>query len=123
MDTLWRDIRFGARALRKSPGFTIIAVLTLTFGIGANSAFLRILDIFALNPIPWEDPASIVSLLEIDRRRPETWRGVSTAKFPEWREQTRSFEDLVAARWSSFNLTDRDELEVVGGAQVTANAF
>ena len=123
MEAFWRDIRFGARALVKSPGFALIALITLSVGIGANTAFYRMTDRNVLNPIPWEDPASIVSLSEFDRRRADTWRGVSSAKFPEWREQTRSFEGLAAARWSAFNLTDRDELEVVEGAQVTANGF
>ena len=119
MDTFWRDIRFGARALVRSPGFTLAAVLTLILGIGGNTGMFRMVDFLVLNPLPWEHPATIVSLSEINLRLDASRRWVSTAKYPEWREQTRSFEGLAATRFRLVNLTDVDQLDVVPGAEVT----
>ena len=84
METFWRDVRFGARALVRSPGFAIVAIATLALGIGANSAIFRVLDIVVLNPLPWEDPERIVNVWEV-RVLQESTRGVATAKYPEWR--------------------------------------
>ncbi len=122
METFWRDVRFGARALVRSPGFAIVAIATLALGIGANSAIFRVLDIVVLNPLPWEDPEHIVNVWEV-RVLQDSTRGVATAKYPEWREQARSFEDLAAARWGNFNLTDGDRPDAVEGARVAPSIF
>jgi putative ABC transport system permease protein len=123
MEALWRDIRNGARALIRAPGFTVVATVTLALGIGATAAEFTVFNSLHLNPVPWENPGSIVAVLESNLRQDSSRRGVATAKYVEWREQTQSFEGLVGARWSSFNLTEPDQLDVLEGAQATPNAF
>ncbi len=123
METLWRDIRYGAHALLHAPGFTVVAAVTLALGIGATAAEFSVFNSLHLNPVPWENSERIVAVLESNLRQDSSRRGVSTAKYPEWREQAQSFEGLVGARWSSFNLTEPDQLDVLEGAQATTNAF
>ena len=79
MDTFWRDLRFGARALARSPGFTAVAVVTLAIGIGTLSAFYPIVDDLVLNPLPWPNSERIVGISERNTRKPGWW-GVSSAK-------------------------------------------
>ncbi len=123
MEALWRDIRYGARTLIRSPGFTVVATVTLALGIGATAAEFSIFNQVVLNPVPWEHPESIVTLSESNLRQDASRRDVSTAKYPEWREQARSFDDLVAVRWMRFNLTESDQLDVLEGGQTTPNAL
>ncbi len=123
MASIWRDIRFGVQTLRRSPGFTAVAVVTLALGIGLNSAVFSIVSGTLFNSLPWEDPATIVAFLERHQRNPEDQRGISTAKYPEWREQTSSFTDLGAAYNWGLNLTDGGRLDFVEGAIVTPNCF
>ncbi len=123
MATFWRDVRFGALALLRTPGFTLVAVLTLALGIGVNGAIFSIVSGTLLNSLPWEDPSTIVGLFERNPRQDQQEYWVSTAKYPEWREQLRSFTDLAALYPWGFNLTDGGELDFVDAALVTPNNF
>ena len=123
MATFWRDIRFGAHALLHAPGFTVVAVLTLALGVGVNGAIFSIVSGTLLNSLPWEDPSTIVGLFERNPRQDQRQHWVSTAKYPEWREQLRSFTDLAALYPWGFNLTDGGELDFVDAALVTPNNF
>ena len=114
----WRDVRFGALALLRTPGFTLVAVLTLALGVGVNGAIFSI-----VNSLPWKDPSTIVGLFERKPRQDQRQYWVSTAKYPEWREQLRSFTDLAALYPWGFNLTDGGELDFVDAALVTPNNF
>ncbi len=123
MTALWRDVRFGIRALVSAPVFAMVAIATLALGIGANSAIFSVVSGTLLFGLPWEDPSTIVGLNEHLVRQPDEERGVSTAKLVDWQEQARSFTALGAAAWANFNLTDRGRLESVGGARVTPDSF
>lgn len=123
MGSLWRDVRFGVRALRRSPGFTLVATLTLALGIGANGAIFSIVSGTLLNGLPWQKPATIVGISEQNLRQDIRDRWVSTAKYREWRDQLRSFADIGAVVPWGFNLTDRGELDFVDAAVVTPNNF
>ncbi len=119
----WRDVRFGALALLRTPGFTLVAVLTLALGVGVNGAIFSIVSGTLLNSLPWKDPSTIVGLFEKKPRQDQRQYWVSTAKYPEWREQLRSFTDLAALYPWGFNLTDGGELDFVDAALVTPNNF
>ena len=123
MATFWRDVRFGALALLRAPGFTLVAVLTLALGIGVNGAIFSIVSGTLLNSLPWEDPSTIVGLFERNPRQDQREYWVSSAKYPELREQLRSVTDLAALYPWGFNLTDGGELEFVDAALVTPNNF
>ena len=124
MDALWRDLRAGARALARSPGFTAVAIVSLALGIGANSAVFSIVYSTVIDILPWKDPERVVVVYETRRSEGEIRQGVSSAKYVDWREQVRSYEGgLVASRQRRLNLTDEDDLAVVNVGEATANAF
>ena len=119
---LLRDARYGLQALRRSPGFTAVAVATLALGIGANSAIFSVTS-GTLDPLPWKNADRIVSLDEINVQRASDLRGVSPAKYLDWKEQSGSFEALAAIRNWGFNLTDGEDLDFVPGAFVAPEIF
>src|SRR6266498_173060 len=121
MQTLWQDLRYGARILLKQPVFTLIAVLTLSLGIGANTAIFSLVNAVLLRPLPFAEPERLVW----------TWgefsggnrASTSPPDFLDYRAQNRSFEELAAMMFNSFNLTGAGEPERVIGNSVTANFF
>src|SRR5215468_5443806 len=122
METLWQDLRFGARMLAKNPGFTLIAVLTLSLGIGANTAIFSIVNAVLLRPFPYQAPERLVILQE----RVSVGGGFSPSylNFVDWRAQNTSFDSMVAARsLESFNFTGAGEPERLRGRLVSAEFF
>ena len=116
------NLRFAFRQLRKSPGFTIIAVLTLALGIGANSAIFSVVNHVLLRPLPYPQPDRIVYLNEVGN-------GVDTSialpDYVDWRNDSRSFQHLAISRLESRNLSGIPgrEPERISVAYVTANFF
>src|SRR5688572_19332854 len=96
METLWQDVRYGVRTLAKSPGFTLVAVLTLALGIGANSAIFSFVNAVLLRPLPYPEPDRLVLLTEWSEQVPNM--SFSVANFEDVRDQNRVFESLVAFR-------------------------
>ncbi len=128
METLLQDLRYGARMLRKQPGFTLVAVLTLGLGIGANTAIFSIINGVLLKPLPYAEPERLVMLWE--RKLPDaTSRGfeqemISPPNFADWQAQQQSFSHLTF--WtgdSEFNLVNNDGSEKVRGSYVAASLF
>jgi putative ABC transport system permease protein len=121
MENLAQDLRYGARQLRKNPGFTAVAVLTLALGIGANTAIFSVVNAVLLRPLPFAEANRLVWLggwVGNDKEQ-----GVTPADFLDYREQSQSFA-LLAASVSdtvSVNLTGDGEPERLKGALVTAN--
>lgn len=125
MGTLWQDIRYGVRMLLKKPGFTLVAVVALALGIGANSAVFSLVNAILLNPLPLDDPDRTIVLWEkvpnqgIDRNE------ASMANYLDWRAQNRSFENLAIYTWLSANLGAVESLgrapERVRGFRASAN--
>lgn len=116
-------MRFAIRQLRKSPGFTFVAVLTLALGIGANTAMFSVVHAVLLRPLPYPNPARIVALHESAPGQPSI--ALSFPDYLDWRRDATSFQDLALSRFDGDSLSgisDRPP-EHIGIANVTANFF
>jgi len=121
LETFLQDIRFGARQLRKNPGFTAVAALTLALGIGANTAIFSIVDAVLLRPLAYPDSGQLVSLSE---RGPD-WSGgsLSYPNFTDWRNQQSVFEKFGVYSGNNFTLTGAGEPARLVGALMSADVF
>lgn len=123
METLLKDIRYGVRGLWKRPGFTVVAVLTLALGIGANTAIFSVVNAVLLRPLQFRDADRLVMIWEdagflgFPRNTP------APANYVDWKNQTQSFEDVAATAEQTFNLTGDGTPERVAAYAVTANFF
>src|SRR5690349_14212023 len=116
-----KDIRYGVRMLTKNPGVSIIAILTLALGIGANTAIFSVVSAVLLQPLPYQNPDRLVSLWE---NVPEhgRWR-VAPATYFDWKKQNTVFEDVVAFGGSTATLTGDGDPEQLSGTAVTPGYF
>ena len=121
LETLLQDLRFGLRMLRKSPGFTAIAILTLALGIGANTALFSVVNGVLLNPLPYQQPDRLVAVYS--RNAQFQFDSISYPNFLDWRRNNHSFSALAAFRAGDFNLTGMGEAERLSGEMVSANFF
>src|SRR5262245_29335583 len=124
MRTLWQDLRYGMRMSLKKPGFTLIAVITLSLGIGANAAIFTVVNSVLLRPLPYDEPDRLVMLWESSPRRNIERQLVAPPNLVEWRGQSRSFENI--AYWSGngeFNLVMAGGGEKARCAYVTSSLF
>jgi putative ABC transport system permease protein len=115
------DLRYSLRALRKQPGFTLVAVVTLALGIGANTAIFGIVHGVLLRPLPYRDADRVVLVWSHWTNWTRTW--VSEPELADYRAQSRSLEDVAGFTTTSFNLTGSGEPLRVRAAQVQAQAF
>jgi putative ABC transport system permease protein len=127
MKSLLQDLRYGFRTLLKRPGFTIVAVVALALGIGANSAIFSVVNSVLLRPLPYEDPSRLVIAWETNPQLLsdylKTHNEAAPGNFLDWQAQSQSFENLAAFTWQDFNLTGGDTPEQVIGNTVTPNMF
>jgi putative ABC transport system permease protein len=123
METLLRDIRYGVRSLFKRPGFTLIAVLTLALGIGANAAIFSVVNAVLLRPLPYRAADRIVTLWQNNVKAGVSRNDVSPANFLDWREQSRSFETMAGIEPFGFSLIGNGEPERFGAWLVTSGFF
>ena len=123
LETLWQDARFGARQLRKNPGFTTAAVLTLALGIGANTAIFSLVDGILLRPLPYPEPERLVVVLQSYPSVGLSRWGLSQFLFASFRDQARSFERMAAHTAVGLTLTGLGEPVRLRGAYVTAEFF
>jgi putative ABC transport system permease protein len=121
VETVWQDVRYGARMLARSPAFTAVALLTLAIGIGANSAIFSFVNAILLRPLPYPESDRLVFLTEWSRQIPEM--SFSLANFEDLRDQSRVFEALFAFRGQDYVLTGEGEAERLSGQQVTSGFF
>src|SRR6266540_883257 len=124
---LWQDLRYGARMLFKNPGFTLIAVITLSLGNGANSAIFSDVNSVLLREAPYREPRRLVMVWsdrpQLQARTGMTEFPVSAADFTDWRDQNQGFEQIAAFHSQSLNLTGVGEPEVLGAVRASVNLF
>ena len=121
METLLQDVRYGARTLARTPGFTVIAILTLALGIGANSALFSVVNGVLLNPLPYPQPEQLASVYS---KSPEFEHGsITYPNFLDWQKDNRSFSELAAYRNDNLFLTGTGEGERLRGWMISANFF
>ena len=124
LDSLLQDLRFGTRMLRKNPGFTAVAVLTLALGIGANTAIFSVVDAILLRPLPYHEPNRLVIIAESDSPNDVAMRkGVAPGNYLDWRDQNRVFSQVVAVHFPGFSLTGTDRPERVLAAAISPDAL
>lgn len=123
METLWNDLRYGWRVMRRSPGFAAVALLTLAIGIGANAAIFSIVNGVLLRPLPFPDSSRIVTVWETDANRNIVRGTASPAELLDWQDMNYSFAELSGWRSLLFTITGSGEAEQVHGSQVSGNFF
>ncbi len=126
IETFVQDVRYGLRMLRKNPGFTFVAALTLSLGIGANSAIFSVIEAVMLRPLPYQNSERLCMLWKSVPARNIEWDWTSYPTIRDWREQSRSFEDMAAILLpaaSETTLQSDAGLERVQGSKVSGNFF
>jgi len=124
IEDLWHDLRYGARRLRKNPGFTVVAVLTLALGIGANTAIFSVVNSVLLRPLPFSRPERLTMIWNNGvpaaggDRTP-----LAVADLLDLRSQNRSFQSVDAFQSAFYNYNAGDSPERIRGARVTAGFF
>jgi putative ABC transport system permease protein len=123
MERLQQDVRYAVRSLRKNPGFTLVAVLTLALGIGATTAIFSVVNGVLLHPLPFRD-ADRLAMVWIDNLSDGIRQDITAyPTFVDWREQNRVFQDMAAFRPQQVNLTGEFEPEQIARTAITANFF
>jgi predicted permease len=120
---LLHDLRYAVRMQRKNPAFTIIAVIALALGIGANTAIFSVVNTVLLRPLPYKDPERLAMVWEDDTRHGYPRDTPAAANYVDWRDQNQSFEGMAAIADESFNLTGSGDPERLEGRRVSANLF
>ena len=118
-----QDLRYGLRMLLKHKGFTVVAVLTLALGIGANTAIFSVVNAVLLRPLPFPQPERLAMVNTTNLERGITNFGTSMPDFRAWRERNRAFEKMAAFSTTSFNISGTTEPERVSGARASADLF
>jgi putative ABC transport system permease protein len=118
-----QDFLYGVRMLRQSPGFAVVAVVTLALGIGANTAIFSIVDAVLLRSLPYPDPDQLVLMFDVPEKRPDALSGISYRDFTECRDQNRVFSEMAGNAFHDLTLTGAGEPFIVNAAAVTPEIF
>jgi hypothetical protein len=123
LSDLSQDLRYGLRMLLKNPGFTIVAIIALALGIGANTAIFSVVNTVLLRPLPYKDPDRLVMMWEENSKQGFPRDTPTAANYIDWRDQNHVFEGMAAMVEISFNLTGTGEPERIDGQRVSASLF
>ena len=123
VETCWQDLRFAGRMLRKNPGFTFVAVLTLALGIGATSALFSMVEAVLLKPLPYQETSRLAVLWTDNVRQNLHEERTSYPNFEDWRKQNSAFEDMAFTSAFTVNLTASEEPERLVAGRTSANLF
>src|SRR3954452_23519840 len=121
MENLLQDLRYGIRVLLKSPGVSVMAILALALGIGANTAIFSVVNAVLLRALPFKNPDQLVAVNKVQTS--EGLPGIAAFEYLAWRDQANNIADVAAYSNDNFNLTGQGEPERLSGSQVTANLF
>jgi putative ABC transport system permease protein len=121
LSTLWQDLRYGARMLIKNPGITIIVIIALALGIGANTAIFSVVNAVLIRPLPYDEPERLIFLNEKSPVLDEM--SISYPNFLDWRAHNQTFEKMGVHNRASYNLTGTGEAERIITGQVSADLF
>lgn len=123
LEYIWHDVRFAVRSLLKAPAFTVVAILVIAVGIGANTAVFSVINTVLLKPLTYPDPQSLVHLMNTGDQG--SFPGANVPKFNIWRQQTGIFHQVAAydSGGAGLNLTGNDQPEQVQGVHVTTDYF
>src|SRR5688572_11473457 len=119
----FQDLHYAGRMQLKNPGFTIVAVIALALGIGANTAIFSVVNSVLLRPLPYKDPERLVMVWEDASRHGYPRDTPAAANFVDWRDQNQVFEAMAAIADTSFNLTGSGDPERLEGRRRSANMF
>ena len=123
LDDCMRDLRYGVRALRRAPGFTFVAVLTLALGIGSVTVIYSVIHDVLLDPLPYHDSDRFVNVLVQDAETGSVRGLLPAAEFLDYQEHSDVFEDVVGTRGESAMLATAEGTEVLRAVRVTPNFF
>ncbi|HZP48759.1 MAG TPA: ABC transporter permease [Vicinamibacterales bacterium] len=123
LDSMLQDVRYALRMCVRAPAFTLIAVLALAIGIGANSAIFTLVDAALIEPLPFKDPERLVAVWEVSARRPDRANVVAPANYFRWRDRARSVEAFAAFADTRTNLTGSGDPEELVVRNATADYF
>ncbi|HSB74083.1 MAG TPA: ABC transporter permease, partial [Terriglobales bacterium] len=126
MGTLFQDLKYGFRALRKSPGFAVVAVIVLALGIGANSAIFSVVNAVLLRPLPYRDPSRLMQVWHVPP--PKSFPGmsifsVSPANYLDWERQNHVFQSMAIYGFRSFNITGTDQPQALQASAVSPDFY
>lgn len=129
IENFFSDVRYGLRALQHNPGFSVVAILTLALGIGANTAIFSVVYAALIRPLPYAQPSRLITLTEVrpqegqaGQSNPPSWVS-SYPDYLDWTKQSKSFQSLAGFGGDAFTLYGTGEPELVFAAQATTNFF
>jgi putative ABC transport system permease protein len=125
METLWQDVKYGFRALARSPGFALVAILTLALGIGANTAIFSVVNGVLLRPLAYRQPGRLYMIREVIPQMQKFYSSLAAnlPDFQVWQKRVHSFEGIAIAESASADLTGGAEPEEIHGVRASANLF
>src|SRR5512145_194275 len=120
---MYNDLRYAFRQLLKNPAFTIVAVITLALGVGANTAIFSVVNAVLLRPLPYPEPEQLMQVWETDQARGGFDITASMPDYREWRRRNQSFSHLAAYSTGDYNISGNEEPEQAPGARVDTDFF
>src|SRR6266576_7252889 len=123
MNSILKDIRFGIRVLARNRAFTLVALLTLALGIGANTAIFTVVNAILFRPLPFAAPQQLVGVWTKDLKRPGSQYPVSLPTFRDWQQQSHSFTGFAAYAFNRFHVSGKEGPDETRGVFTTTNFF